>query len=80
MASNPADFVKIADNLYIFSFLEERQGGAQGLFLMDLDEMHDVASFYSINGDQQFECYMAGAVGRFAPMETVFDDEEGKYF
>lgn len=80
MASNPADFVKIADNLYVFSFLEERQGGAQGLFLMDLDAMHDVASFYSINGDQQFECYMAGAVGRFAPMETVFDDEEGRYF
>ena len=80
MASNPADFVKIADNLYVFSFLEERQGGAQGLFLMDLDAMHDVASFYSINGEQQFECYMAGAVGRFAPMETIFDDEGGLYF
>ncbi|MBP3372284.1 MAG: MoaF N-terminal domain-containing protein [Clostridia bacterium] len=73
MASNPADFVKIKDGLYIFSFLEERQVGTQAVFLMDLDKMHDVASFFSINTDRQLECYTAGAVGVWDTPHTCFE-------
>ena len=74
MASNPADFIKIADDLYIFSFLEERQVGTQAVFLMDLAKMHDVASFFSINPDRQLECYTTGAVGVWDTPHTCFEE------
>ena len=80
MASNPGDFLKVADDLYVFSFIEERQGGTEAIFLMDLKEMHDVGAFFGINAKQKFECYMVGAKGHYAPMETVFDEESDRYF
>lgn len=70
VASNPADFVKINDHLYIFSFLEERQSGTQGLFLINTDTLHDIGSFTGINNELQFESYLVGAKGEWATMET----------
>lgn len=74
MASNPADFVKINDHQYIFSFLEERQAGAQGLFLINMDTLHDVGCFTGINGFGQFEAYTVGAKGELTTMWTHLTD------
>lgn len=73
MASNPADFIKIAPDLYVFSFLEERQGGTQAVFLMDLAAMHDVGGFFGINADRQLECYTVGARGQWSQAHTIFE-------
>ncbi len=70
MASNPADFVKISDHLYLFSFLEERQAGTQAVFLINMDTLHDVGSFLGINSEEQFESYTIGAKGERSTMET----------
>lgn len=70
VASNPADYVKINDHLYIFSFLEERQAGIQGLFLININTLHDIGSFTGINSDNQFESYLVGAKGEWSTMET----------
>ena len=70
MASNPADFVQIRDNLVIFSFLEERQAGTQGFFLINLDTLRDVGSFLGINSEGHFECYTVGAKGEETTMYT----------
>ena len=70
MASNPADYVKLRENLYIFSFLEERQAGVQGLFVINLDTMHDVGGFFGIQASGM-ECYTVGARGTYSTMETL---------
>ncbi|MBR7076071.1 MAG: MoaF N-terminal domain-containing protein, partial [Lachnospiraceae bacterium] len=41
MATNPADYIKVRDHFYIFSFVEERQPGLQMLLLINLDTLHD---------------------------------------
>ena len=74
MASNPADYVKIRDGVYIFSFVEERQAGVQGLFVINLDEMHDVGSFFGVQASGM-ECYTFGAKGEYAEPYTFFDGE-----
>ena len=70
MASNPADYIKINDHIYIFTFVEERQAGTQGFFLINMDTLHDVGCFCGINGEEQFECYTFGAKGELSTMET----------
>lgn len=75
MASNPADFIKISDHLYIFSFLEERQTGTQGLFLINIDTLHDIGGFIGINSQNSFECYTVGAKGQWSTMETYFHNK-----
>ncbi len=69
VASNPANYIKIRDGLYIFTFVEERQTGTQGFFLMDLQELHDVGSFFGMPG-ALMECYTFGAVGQFGEPYT----------
>jgi len=69
IASNPADYVKISDNLYLVSFLEERQTGIQGSFLINTKTLTDVGSFFGINGSDQFECYLVGAKGEWVTGE-----------
>lgn len=73
VASNPADYVKINDHTYIFSFVEERQPGVQDLFLMDLDKMHDVGSSFGINGKDRLVSACIGAVGQERPLYQVFE-------
>ena len=74
MASNPADFVQIRDNLFIFSFLEERQAGTQGFFLINLDTLRDVGSFLGINSEGKFESYTVGAKGEETTMYTYLSE------
>lgn len=59
MASNPADFLKIADGIYVFSFLEDRQVGTQGFFLINMKTLHDVGSFFGIHAYGMESCMVA---------------------
>lgn len=71
MATNPADYIKVRDNYYIFSFVEERQPGLQALFLMDFSKMHDVGSFFGV-GKDHVSSACVGAIGKFADFLTIF--------
>lgn len=62
IASNPADYVKINDHVYIFSFIEERQAGVQGFFLINLEILHDIGMFFGVQA-HGIECYTFGAKG-----------------
>ncbi len=70
-ATNPANYTKVRDNLYIFSFVEERQAGLQGLFLIDLDQVHDVGCFFGVSADHVSSA-CAGAKGEMASTNTIF--------
>ena len=71
MATNPADYVKIRDDLFLFSFVEERQVGLQAAFLIDLKRMHDIGSFYGA-GSGHLSSYVVGAIGELAdPSITI---------
>ena len=72
VASNPADYVKINDHTYIFSFVEERQPGVQGLFLMDLEKLHDVGACFGVDAREKLISACFGAVGKEMPMYQVF--------
>ena len=70
MACNPADYVKIRDNVYLFSFVEERQAGIQAIFLIDLTRMHDVGCFYGVSSGHLTSACL-GAVGEMADPNTI---------
>lgn len=73
MASNPADYVKINDHMYVFSMIEERQTGVQGLFLINMNTLHDVGSFFGCHA-VGMECYTVGAKGELSTMYTTAED------
>ena len=74
MASNPADYVKIRDGLYLFSFIEERQLGIQAIFLIDLKEVRDIGCFYGV-GSGRLSSACVGVKGTLAdPAVTIADD------
>lgn len=71
MATNPADYVKLRDDMYIFSFVEERQHGLQGIFMINTTTCHDVGCFYGASADHlTSSCF--GAKGVPADITTVF--------
>ena len=71
MATNPANYVKIRDDMYLFSFVEERQAGLQGLFLIDMNKLHDIGSFFGVGRDHMSStCF--GAVGTKADITMNF--------
>lgn len=70
MACNPADYVKIRDNIFLFSFIEERQVGLQSLFLIDLNRMHDIGCFYGA-GSGHLTSACLGAIGEMSDPMTV---------
>lgn len=71
MSTNPADYVKIRDNIYLFSFVEERQHGLQAIFLIDLDKYHDIGCFYGVSADHMTSACI-GAKGVPAELTTYF--------
>lgn len=72
MATNPADYVKIKDNIFLFSFVEERQAGLQGLFLIDLNQVHDIGSFFGASADH-ISSACVGAKGKLADITFTFE-------
>ena len=71
MATNPADYVKLRDNVYIFSFVEERQHGLQAFFVIDFDRLHDMGCFFGVGADHVTSACV-GAEGKLAPCTTIF--------
>ncbi len=71
MASNPANYVKLRDNYYLVSFLEERQTGIQALLLVNLDTLHDIGTFYGVSGDHIVSAFVA-AIGTPGEPYTIF--------
>lgn len=71
MATNPANYVKIRDELFLFSFVEERQAGLQGLFLIDRKNLHDVGSFFGVGRDHM-TCACVGAKGKLKDITMIF--------
>ncbi len=71
MATNPADYVKLRDNIFLFSFVEERQHGLQALFVIDLNRYHDIGCFYGVSADHMTSACI-GAKGTPAPLTTIF--------
>ena len=71
MATNPANYAKIRDDLFLFSFVEERQAGLQGLFLIDLKRMHDVGSFFGVARDHMTSACV-GAKGELKDITMIF--------
>ena len=65
VASNPADYIKINDHMYIFTFVEERQAGTQGFFLINTETLHDVGSFFGVQATG-LECCTFGAKGEWS--------------
>ncbi|MDR1766792.1 MAG: hypothetical protein LBR77_12145 [Lachnospiraceae bacterium] len=71
--ASPANYVKLNDHIYIYSWLEVGGAGVQGFALMNLYTMHDVGCFFGINGSSQFECYTFGAFGKHVGTLANFD-------
>lgn len=70
VASNPADYIKINDHTYAFIFREERQAGVQGFFLINLEILHDVGSFFGVQA-HGMECCTFGAKGELVSPYAV---------
>jgi hypothetical protein len=77
MATNPCDQIKIRDDLYICSTIEERQTGVELVMLMNLSLMRDVQSVFGIGGTvedgERLETSMhSGREGRWTTMNADF--------
>jgi hypothetical protein len=53
MATNPADYIKFKDDLYLCTILEERQTGVQLAMLMNLTLMTDIQSGFGFGGPDE---------------------------
>ena len=71
IASNPADYVKLRDGVFLFSFVEERQPGTQGLFVIDVNNSHDMGCFYGYNPERIVSACI-GALGIPGGVTTEF--------
>jgi len=81
MATNPADYLKLKEGLYIMSVVEERQPGVQLVMLMNLNIMRDVQSCFGLGGTREegphIETWMhANRKGRFVEMWADLTGEE----
>ena len=65
-----ADYIKVKDGVYVVNLLEsilcrQRGHGNNLLFLMNLNEMHDVGRSFGTNNDGNDENYTFGAFGEY---------------
>ena len=73
MATNPADYIKVRDHFYIFSFVEERQPGLQMLLLINLDTLHDIGCVFGVNEMRGMSSGCVGGHGTLADTNTLYD-------
>lgn len=76
MWSSPATYVKITDEVYMFSWTESRCSGIQGTFVLNLRTMHDCGVCFGVNESLEFEFNTFGAEARSAGAvnyEGLFD-------
>jgi hypothetical protein len=55
--AEPARYVKIAENIYVFSWREMAGPGIMGMDVMDWSKMQSVGMFYGISEVDRLECY-----------------------
>jgi len=68
-------YVKLRENLYMFSFIEENLGsGTEGLFVIDTDRLHDVGCFWGAAPDGSREGYCLSAYGTWIREHYPEDD------
>jgi CheY-like chemotaxis protein len=81
MSTNPSEYVKVKEGLYLMSVVEVRQAGFELNMLMNLDIMRDVQSGFGIGTDgptenpDKVEAFLRmGRYGSYSTMETIYDD------
>jgi len=67
-------YIKLRENLYLFSFVEKNGGGTQGMMIIDTDRVHDVGCFWGASPDGGREAYMFAAYGKWV-REAIPEDE-----
>ena len=67
-------YIKLRENLYMFSFIEKNGGGTQGMMIINTDRVHDVGSFWGPSPDGSNEAYMFSAYGRWVREHIPEDD------
>ncbi|MDR3310886.1 MAG: hypothetical protein LBS90_06020 [Oscillospiraceae bacterium] len=55
--AEPARYVKVAENIYVFTWREMAGPGLMGMDVMDTSKMQSVGMFYGISEDDRLECY-----------------------
>ncbi|MDR3209332.1 MAG: hypothetical protein LBT36_01715 [Oscillospiraceae bacterium] len=55
--AEPAQYVKITDDIYVFAWREMAGPGLMGMDVMDWSKMQSVGLFYGISEDDRLECY-----------------------
>lgn len=78
MTADPADYVKLKDNLYLISIIEKHRSGIQLTFVINTELVEDVVGHFGISAGNELDkiepkivCTMiTGRKGRFVPMET----------
>jgi hypothetical protein len=80
----PADFVKIKDGVYLFSFVESYMATIRGTgnsmcFLMNLNRLYDVGRSFGYNGEGFRENYTFGAYGEYADPEPMLSHKSSAY-
>jgi len=79
MSADPADYVKIRENLYLVTAMEERRSGIQLCFLINTELLEDIVGHFGISAGNEvgqdkpkIVCtVMTGRKGKFVPMETI---------
>ncbi len=67
-------YIKLRENLYLFSFIEKNLGGTQGMMIINTDRLHDVGSFWGPSPEGGREGYMFSAYGRWVRDHIPEDD------
>jgi hypothetical protein len=74
--SSPCSYIKLREEAYIMSWVEETSAGGQGTVLMNLNNMHDGGFMFGAHGpDKQVGLSTLGAYGRYAGQLDIL-----KYF
>jgi hypothetical protein len=79
----PSTYIKIKDNIYLFSFIEDsyirKRGRGYNLQIcMDIDRLHDVGKSFGINPNGP-ENYLFVAVGQWEESDGSIESQESKY-
>lgn len=71
----PSIYVKLRDNLYLFSFIEKNGGsGTEGMMIINTDRVTDVGSFFGLNPEGKPEAYMFSAYGHWVTEHLEEED------
>lgn len=79
MTADPADYIRIRDDLYFLSVIEARRSGIQLDFLINTSLLEDVVGHFGISAGNELGqdtpkivcTVMTGRKGTFVPMETL---------